>query len=166
MRLVKELESGGVAGLGLLYGSCLGQVTRCPVSAVGSHIAPSKEVGPSANLRRPSESFRPWLSLKKSPNSLRFEPAVEEGNPPRRESEADVTETLSPDDGLLTLLQTMAVLNFHRSPPKAGLRFLVDNRFGAFPDPCRPLKRHRAVVMALEYFEVVDSDSDFGFVAP
>src|SRR5882724_6686359 len=99
------------------------------------------KVGPSANLRRPSESFRS-LALPQEivPTVSGSKPAVEEvvtllaGN-----LEADVTETLSRDDGLLTFAANDGCPEFHRSPPQAWLALPCRTiRFGAFPDPCRP----------------------------
>ena len=76
---------------------------------------------------RPSESFRsPALPQEIVPTVSGSKPAVEEvvtllaGN-----LEADVTETLSRDNGLLTLAANGDCPEFHRSPPQPCLFFLV-----------------------------------------
>src|SRR5216684_133421 len=90
-----------------------------------------EKVGPSANLRRPSESFRsPALPQEIVPTVSGSKPAVEEvvtllaGN-----LEADVTETLSRDNGLLTLAANGDCPEFHRSPPHLCLVFLGGQLF-------------------------------------
>src|SRR5882724_6037383 len=89
------------------------------------------KVGPSANLRRPSESFRsPALPQEIVPTVSGSKPAVEEvvillaGN-----LEADVTETLSRGDGLLTFAADDDSSEFHQLPPQLCLLFLVGELF-------------------------------------
>src|SRR6266404_1078333 len=76
---------------------------------------------------RPSESFRSSTLLQQIvPAVPGSKPAVEEvvtllaGN-----LEADVTETLSRDNGLLTLAANGDCPEFHRSPPQPCSFFLV-----------------------------------------
>src|SRR5437016_1517543 len=128
MRLVKVFESGGDAVLGLPYGFCFGQVALCLLRYQFRHIAHSEKLGPILNLHRPSESFLVFSAL----HHVSFlavpatKPAVEEvlallaGN-----LEADVAEAFSWDNRLLTYAADDDCLEFHRSPPKPGLLFLV-----------------------------------------
>src|SRR6266481_2121177 len=143
--------------------------SSCSLSVLLS-ISPYRslcDVGPSANLRRSSESFRsPALPQEIVPTVSGSKPAVEEvvtllaGN-----LEADVTETLSRGDGLLTLAANDGCPEFHRSPPKLCLRFLVGQLFSyCFQILVGLLQTRSFLVNGPEYFEVVDSNSDFGFV--
>src|SRR6266436_1779753 len=157
MRLVKEFESGAVALLGLLYGFCLGQVAHCLFCFQFLHIPPFV----SANLRRPSESFRsPALPQEIVPTVSGSKPAVEEvvtrlaGN-----LEADVTETLSRDNGLLTLAANGDCPEFHRSPPQPCLFFLVGQFVSERFQILVGFVQTRAnLVDRAEHRQVVDSD--------
>jgi hypothetical protein len=79
--------------------------------------------------------------------------------------EADVTETLSRDNGLHTFAADDDCSEFHRSPLQLYLLFLVGELVSqCFQIPIGSLQTRSCLVNGLEYLEVVDSDSHFGLV--